>query len=684
MKKFTTTLCLAVMALIFGVTASAQETPQVPSHYPTGTVDLVNIDPSGMNFFEIYGTYTVNREFNGFAQLFRDGVLLRQLPFTNEERVYTHVVEGYTETKHIPGPAYFEFYQKSSDPGSLPGVYTVKIPAGALFTNAEQTETNPEWEFTVKCEGMVANVSVFPEPGKTYSKLEAFRFTIPEGPLCRFAEPVGTPGAEGSNIPFLESLYGDGEGSLELNITHEGNVAVMTFKEPVTTPGTYFLNIPAGFYEINEGTEEEPVWKGNKHIDYRYLVALDLSEGITITPDPKETQMYFKSELKTVNSAGAQRYVLFEMTLPDPYTYVLMSSPYISPLGEDGQPTGDQLIKLGLFGNKEENPNLLYVCNTAIPQQGEDPSVGDFMPAPGDYALVFPANCYQTTAGRNGEFFFSYIIGVNEDFKVTVSPANGAKLKNLKTVTVSYDEGMEIVMGPKAYAHITNGITEYAVKGEFVEGLSNEVRFKIPFGISEAGEWLFSTPAEDYTVNGMETGASAKYVIDPELPELGVEMAVSPAEGMLDELQVIRISFPAYESIEAIAQTGGKITLTKVGETPEEINIPVKYFNAEEKCFYLDLETPIIEKGTYKLAIEADALEVLIDSENEISFLAGGKTFTWQVSGNNGVEGIEANDAPADVYNAAGICVLRNADEEAVRALDKGLYIYKGRKLIVK
>ena len=37
-----------------------------------------------------------------------------------------------------------------------------------------------------------------------------------------------------------------------------------------------------------------------------------------------------------------------------------------------------------------------------------------------------------------------------------------------------------------------------------------------------------------------------------------------------------------------------------------------------------------------------------------------------------------------DVYNLAGILVLRNADAEAIRNLPAGFYIAGGRKILVK
>lgn len=48
-----------------------------------------------------------------------------------------------------------------------------------------------------------------------------------------------------------------------------------------------------------------------------------------------------------------------------------------------------------------------------------------------------------------------------------------------------------------------------------------------------------------------------------------------------------------------------------------------------------------------------------------------------------GVEDIEfVHDDKVTVYNAAGICILKNADKEALRSLPSGLYIVNGKKII--
>lgn len=51
-----------------------------------------------------------------------------------------------------------------------------------------------------------------------------------------------------------------------------------------------------------------------------------------------------------------------------------------------------------------------------------------------------------------------------------------------------------------------------------------------------------------------------------------------------------------------------------------------------------------------------------------------------------GIDGVEADMANArgDVYNVAGVCVLRDATIDQVNRLDKGIYIFNGKKVMVR
>ena len=89
--------------------------------------------------------------------------------------------------------------------------------------------------------------------------------------------------------------------------------------------------------------------------------------------------------------------------------------------------------------------------------------------------------------------------------------------------------------------------------------------------------------------------------------------------------------------------------------------------------------------------LEYDVYKLTLRSEQpvELTLTAGyygmtdTKTIKVQKEG-SGVTAVETAGTTGDVYNAAGIIVLRDATAGQVRGLAPGLYIYKGKKIIVK
>lgn len=88
------------------------------------------------------------------------------------------------------------------------------------------------------------------------------------------------------------------------------------------------------------------------------------------------------------------------------------------------------------------------------------------------------------------------------------------------------------------------------------------------------------------------------------------------------------------------------------------------------------------EHGVYKLTLRAEeAAELTLTADYY------GMTDTKVITVSKKATGLtdtEASDGHADVYNAAGILVLRDASPSQIRDLAPGLYIVKGKKMIVR
>lgn len=86
--------------------------------------------------------------------------------------------------------------------------------------------------------------------------------------------------------------------------------------------------------------------------------------------------------------------------------------------------------------------------------------------------------------------------------------------------------------------------------------------------------------------------------------------------------------------------------------------------------------------GVYKLTLRSEeAVELTLTAD----YYGMSDTKTVKVSNETtGLTATGTDDVPTDVYNAAGILVLRDASASQIRGLDPGLYIVKGKKMIVR
>lgn len=664
--------CMALLAGGFCLSAAA-----LPTTQPGQSVDLA-ASPGGIGTFVIYGGYTVNRQFNGYAELYQNGKVIRQLPASNIENVVTGHADGFTWIDANNDNLNLYFYRQGTNPTSTDGQYEVVVPAGYLYTNAECTETNPEWKFPINVYGGSSSsfFEVNPPADQTYESLQTITVTLPD-PKYDFGDPL--PQVQ------INEITGEGR-TFTPTMTREGNTVTLTLDEPITTTGKYHVFYPQGFLMVNTGTAESPKWEavdtlsgdntGGGRTQSYYIESVP--KNLTILPNPEETLPFIQGEAKTVMVTGreVQRYALFTVTLEEDIRLLLNQAPKFYALDEEGQITGEPLAIFGTAYLPSESKRTFYVVsNTDV---SEDPDGGNLLVAPGEYALVFPRQSYYTTSGYNGEFQIRYTIGVNDQFPVIIRPTDGTISKSLQYFTVTFDEGNTIELTSKSYAHLSNGIAEYALQGTLTDGLTNEVTFALPTPMEYEGTWTFSTPSS-MTVNGINTGVTAKYTVDPNFADVDKTMNITPAPGEVEKLDKFNITFAAAPDAN-IGQEGGSITLVKKGESEDtNIEIPVKYYDFDSKSFLIDLEKTIEEEGVYVLTIAANTFWV----GEENGFANEAATFTYNLK-RQSVDGIFVDDAPAALYNAAGILIMDNAVKSDLQNLDKGLYIYKGQKFIVK
>lgn len=113
-----------------------------------------------------------------------------------------------------------------------------------------------------------------------------------------------------------------------------------------------------------------------------------------------------------------------------------------------------------------------------------------------------------------------------------------------------------------------------------------------------------------------------------------------------------------------------------------DIDADDDFFNMND--YHITLAAPITEPGFYTLVIPQGTLgdETFVMEMGQAGHGNAEIRAVYEVK-TNSIEAILARGA-ADVYNAAGVLVLRAADADAIKALPAGIYIVGGVKVAVK
>lgn len=285
----------------------------------------------------------------------------------------------------------------------------------------------------------------------------------------------------------------------------------------------------------------------------------------------------------------------------------------------------------------------------------------------------------------------------------TVTPASGSTLKKIETIKVVFNglaDGIDahiLTSNAGNYISITDGTEVWKPTG-FYAGVGkassyDELLLEFP-SIGKAGHYTLSIAegvvkdydqaeshdeGEGYSVNGPIT---AEYTITETVMNV---YTIDPAPGStVSELSKFTIVFPnsaKNDGIDEYSSPKNNITLT-CGTTVYKPVSSGFNSNYDGATFTFD---KITEEGVYTLHI-AEGVWKEYDSYSDES-VNPAITATYTVSKSSGVEDI-AVEAPADdkvtVVDMLGRTVVKNAGCDALKTLEKGLYIVNGEKVAIR
>lgn len=177
----------------------------------------------------------------------------------------------------------------------------------------------------------------------------------------------------------------------------------------------------------------------------------------------------------------------------------------------------------------------------------------------------------------------------------------------------------------------------------------------------------FST---SYTINELQYSIAADFT-----PARGT--ALKPGQEM--EIWVMNGSKIRYDNICIDYIENGEPKTIAVDNDKVAVTVDSFSANGDDMLYNFTLPEFTADAGTemsvyMKGLVCADGLDHANDVRGEY------------ISGESGVDGIGADDSAtvADVFDITGKCVLRSATRSRISTLDKGIYIFNGKKIVVR
>lgn len=307
---------------------------------------------------------------------------------------------------------------------------------------------------------------------------------------------------------------------------------------------------------------------------------------------------------------------------------------------------------------------------------------------------------FQSGYDAEAGFMFSYTVRIG-GVELIVTPATGT-VESLKTFTLKAPENKYDDMIPSwlEFPYLVKG-RDIVYKFNFEDDSDfyttedyGTINLTLPEEQVEPGTYMLVIPYGTlicttqsaqgtgdsnasmniiYTIEGQS--GEAEYVIEPK--------SIEPAAGDVKELSKFTVTFDEDMAIV----TYDAYILDADGNELQKADITYDDDLSNVRDFHIALATPITEEGTYTLYIPQGAFgtEEYAQSNEDSRTGRAAKEIRAQYTVKAGsVAGINAADQRGDVYNAAGVLVLRDATAGQVAKLAKGFYIFNGKKVFVK
>ncbi len=302
------------------------------------------------------------------------------------------------------------------------------------------------------------------------------------------------------------------------------------------------------------------------------------------------------------------------------------------------------------------------------------------------------------------DYTITWTCNLGADKIVSVSPENGETVESLSSITImaegnkelnlSYNTSerpMIVSMGRAGFAPIDLDEPEFSADGKSATWTFDP--------ITTSGTYSLIIPKQYFSI-GTEFSSSVNnqtvftYIVEGEEPGPGnVEYDLIPTasieeNGNYDYLDMIVLDFDQITYCDLETYAPGYLYFK--GATDSEYALIAEITPYEDDWMdpmsYTYEFTPLTEDGYYRFEIaKASFFDGVYDQTGgEQGHASPELVYNFTFGDPVGINAVMAENGVADVYDVAGRMVVRNANADQVKALNAGIYIINGKKVVVK
>lgn len=528
-------------------------------------------------------------------------------------------------------------------------------------------------------------------------------------------DPIGTAYVDwyGATAPyrFSDILFEGITPSPETVLTAEDNVFTLKFDGLVNLPAAEnFINTGQGTKMSFQSIEPvEPTFDEVNQCNYSSTWVATIAPSFMASQDASlylSFKAYDLEGLLVEGNIGKEENSYFQFTYEVAAAYKDFE---VYPTGEEPIATLDNLVvysELGIMPSYSVPFGDAYVMNMArevvatvkdvIPviPEGAKPDydvvectieLSNPVEDAGTYVMVFPRGMFnlgnQFSTWISAEKQITYTL-TGSGLKVTANPAEG-QVTSLKTIVVTPNNGVMLTGVNETNPTITREggepveITDIVVPSDDENPWATEFTINLPAEITEPGNYTITIPEHYFYIQGSfqySQELTLKYEVVTKLANPADNWVISPAQGIVESLETIRIELSDYSEV---GLGSGKATISINGGEPK--NLPDAEFDWDYwNVMIQPLGDTYTEEGTYVISFPEGYFL------NAVGDPIPASTLTYQIK-SSGISGIAADENGLYVvYNIAGVKVLETENVADIKTLARGIYVVNGVKAYVK